>query len=166
MKNKVPTKQLFVLIFVGISFSLFLMAILEDGKLDKDIFRKEEVSLRGVYIANIPLWVEVADTLEKRRAGLSGRKKLEENRGMLFAFDTPDIHGIWMKDMNFSIDILWVDKDYRIIDIKQQARPESFPNIFYPRADAVYIIEVRSGFTRLHNINIGDKGVQIAHIAG
>lgn len=157
MSNKIITKQIFILVFVGISFSLFLIAILEDGKLDKDIFGKKEVSLRGIYIADIPIWVEIANTVDKRRIGLSDRKKLAENRGMLFAFDKPGRHGIWMKDMNFPIDIFWVDKDYRIIDIKMQARPESFPNIFRPRANAVYIIEVRSGFTRLHNINIGDK---------
>lgn len=158
MQNKkIVTKQIIILVFVGIATSLFLMAILEDGKLDDRVFGTDKTSLMGIYIADIPVWVEVADTFEKRRTGLSETEELEEDRGMLFVFNSPDKYGIWMKDMNFPIDIFWVDEGNRIIDIQIQAEPESFPEIFYPRANALYVIETAEGFTRMHNINIGDK---------
>lgn len=56
MKYKLRKKNLFILIFVSIAFSLFLMAILEDGKLDKNIFKAEKVSIRGIYINDIPVY--------------------------------------------------------------------------------------------------------------
>lgn len=157
MTNKLIKKQIVILIFIGFAFSLFLISILEDGKLDKEIFGKDKMSLATVYIADIPLWVEVADSFEKRKTGLSGRESLKEDRGMLFVFDRSLKHGIWMKDMNFPIDIFWIDENNRIVDIQTNAEPESFPKIFYPKADAMYIIETISGFQRIYNINIGDR---------
>jgi hypothetical protein len=157
IKLKISRKDIFVLIFIGAAFSLFLMSTLEDGRLDKNVFGAEKTAIRGIYIGDIPIWVEVANTVEKRKTGLSGRKNLSEDRGMLFAFDKPDKHGIWMKDMNFSIDILWIDENYKIIDIKKQAESESFPEIFHPSENATYVIEVMAGFVEMHNINIGDR---------
>ena len=101
------------------------MAILENGKLDKQVFGTDKAYLSTIYIADIPLWVEVANSLEKRRLGLSGRKILKEDRGILFVFDKPSNHGIWMKDMNFPIDIFWIDSENRIVDIQMRATPES-----------------------------------------
>ena len=43
-----------------------------------------------------------------KRKGLSGR--VETNDEMLFVFEREDYYGFWMKDMNFPIDIAWLDK--------------------------------------------------------
>ena len=157
---KISRRDIFILILVGIAFSLFLMAILEDERLSQNtlnVFGAEKVSTKGIYIGDVPVWVDVANTVEKRKIGLSGRKELTEGRGMLFAFDKSGKHGIWMKDMNFAIDILWVDENYEIVDIKKQAESASFPEIFRPSEDAMYVIEVIVGFVETYDINIGDK---------
>ena len=60
--------------------------------------------------------VEVAATAETRSKGLSGRGSLEEGTGMLFIFDSPAQYGFWMKDMNFAIDIVWIDEKFHIVD--------------------------------------------------
>ncbi|MBL7045329.1 MAG: DUF192 domain-containing protein [Parcubacteria group bacterium] len=157
IKSNIKVKSIFILVFIGIAFSLFLMSILDGGKLDRSIFKSKEVTIRGIYIDDIPIWVEVANTIEKRRVGLSGRKKLSEDRGMLFVFDRLDRHGIWMKDMNFPIDILWIDENHEIIDIKKDAQIESFPEVFRPSDYSKYVVEVNSGFIEMNDINIGDE---------
>ena len=71
----------------------------------------------------ICFYVEVADTLNEREKGLSGKQSLEINKGMLFIFEKETLSGFWMKDMNFPIDIIWIDKNMRIIGIEKSPVP-------------------------------------------
>ncbi|TSC90524.1 MAG: hypothetical protein G01um10142_420 [Parcubacteria group bacterium Gr01-1014_2] len=58
--------------------------------------------------------------------------------------------------MNFPIDVIWLDENYRVVDIAHNVRPDSFPEIFEPRAPALYILEVNAGFARRNGIETGD----------
>ena len=88
------------------------------------------------------LTVEVADTPSARVRGLSGRAALPANRGLLFDFKRDGRHGIWMKDMRFAIDIIWLDHDARVVDVKRGARPETFPEVYRPKRAARYVLEL------------------------
>ncbi|MSR73269.1 DUF192 domain-containing protein [Candidatus Parcubacteria bacterium] len=110
-------------------------------------------------INNTHINIEVADTYAKRVLGLSRRTSLAENTGLLFIWTEPKDVGIWMKDMNFPIDIVWIDASGKIIDIKQAVSPDTFPTVFYPRTPALYVLELNAGFTEKHNIKIGDMVV-------
>lgn len=85
--------------------------------------------------------LSVADTPKKRDQGLSGKEKLLPNTGMFFKFDELGQQGIWMKDMNFAIDILWLDEKCKVVAFKS-ATPESFPETFTPKTEALYVVEV------------------------
>lgn len=104
--------------------------------------------------------VQIADTPETRQQGLSGFKKLEPDEGMLFVFDEPGIYPFWMKDMQFSIDILWLRKiteqEYRIVHIEQGVSPETFPQSFVSPDLADAVLEVPSGFTSVNNLDLRD----------
>ena len=63
--------------------------------------------------------VEIADTVFKRFMGLMGRRRLESGNGL---FIVP-CDGIHMCFMRFSIDAVYVDKDYRIKKIVRGLRP-------------------------------------------
>lgn len=89
--------------------------------------------------------------------GLSGRDKLDENAGLLFVHDGPGIYGIWMKDMRFPIDVIWLDEDYRVVDMAENVEPDSFPKIFEPSPPALYILEVNTGFAERNGIETGDS---------
>lgn len=102
--------------------------------------------------------LEKVDTDAARQKGLSGRDSLPSNAAMLFIFDTDDHWGIWMKDMKFPIDIIWLDKDYTVVDIKENASPESYPDVFRPRVPARYVLEVNAGVVSNNAILIGAKG--------
>lgn len=122
---------------------------------------------RTVFIEGLPISVEIADTAESRARGLSGRDSLAVNTGLLLSFPELGSHGIWMKDMRFPIDVIWIapisdtsssggGQGLRIVDIRENVRPETFPEIFYPARSALYILEVNAGFVEIHSIEVGD----------
>lgn len=132
------------------------------------VIKKPKIQLKTVIeasktikIGENVLNVEMADTNTKRVQGLSGKVGLRENEGMLFVFDTEGYYGIWMKDMNFPIDIAWLDKNKKIIYIKNAVGPETYPKVFYAfETDApvlnLYVLETSAGFLAENNIKIGD----------
>ena len=79
---------------------------------EKSIFPYETngFSKKTIHIGRVPIAVAIADTLEKRTQGLSGRESLSANEGLLFVFSTSGAYGIWMKDMRFPIDIIWISE--------------------------------------------------------
>lgn len=87
--------------------------------------------------------------------GLSDRPILAENSGLFFIFPYSDTHGIWMKEMNFPIDIIWLDENYQIVAVKENAAPDSYPEVFKPTTPALYVLEVPAGFVQKHKISVG-----------
>ena len=110
-----------------------------------------------IQIGDATLRVEVADTDQKRARGLSGRPALAENEGMLFVFEEPGRYGFWMKDMNFSIDIIWIGQDKKVVEIMNTIAPETFPEVFYSKELIQYVVETRAGFAKENNVQLGDK---------
>lgn len=101
--------------------------------------------------------IQKVSTEAERSKGLSGKKCIPEDQAMLFVFDKPDTYGFWMKDMNFSIDIIWLDADKEVVFIQNNATPESYPHIFKPKDKSLYVLEVASGMADSLNITIGTQ---------
>ena len=110
-----------------------------------------------VEIGSTKVKAEIAGTMAKQMQGLMFRQGIKENDGMLFVFDDYDYHSIWMMNMNFSIDIIWI-KDGKIVDIYKNAQPcgISCPT-YVPRSMDNYVLEVNSGFVEKHGIEVGDN---------
>ncbi len=90
--------------------------------------------------------IEIVDTPELRKKGLSGRQQLENKKGMLFKYDEPSLRNcIWMKDMNFSLDIIWLNDKKEVTDVKKDVSPETFSESFCPKGETQYVLEVNSG---------------------
>ena len=133
--------------------------------------RKEEVEIteknwRTIYpdtvearIGSTTLEASVADSLGERIKGLSDTPFLPENVVKLFVFEVEGSHSIWMKDMNYSIDILWLDKDGLVVHYKENVAPETYPESFASPVPSWYVIEANAGFVKEHNIKIGDDFV-------
>lgn len=96
-------------------------------------------------IGKTTLTVEIADTDSEREQGLSGRKNLPKDQGMLFVLDEPGQYGFWMKDMNFPIDIVWLDSHKKIIGITKNLQPNSYPKIFMSPLGTKYVLELNPG---------------------
>lgn len=90
--------------------------------------------------------VRVVSSAADRQKGLSGTKYLPSDRGMLFDFSEEKRWGIWMKDMNYAIDIIWIDASKRVVDMVENADPSSYPSItFKPKKPARYVLELAAG---------------------
>lgn len=99
--------------------------------------------------------VDVARTDAELVRGLSERTRLGDQEGMLFVFEKDSRQGIWMKDMNFPIDIIWLDSQKRVVHIVRDASPESYPVVFTPPVDARYVLEVPAGSVARWGVNVG-----------
>lgn len=113
---------------------------------------------KEICLQNICVSAEIADTESKRKLGLMFRKSLPKNQGMLFVFEREDNYSFWMKNMQISLDIIWIDKDKRIADIKTNAPPckDSCSGIM-PQEKTQYVLEVNAGFVERNRIKIGDR---------
>ncbi len=121
-----------------------------------DDWRAVYPKTQDLKIADVLVQASVAKTWAERIKGLSNTPYLPEEVVKLFVFDTIGEHSIWMKDMNYAIDIIWVDAENKIVDIKKNATPESYPESFSPKTEALYVIETRVGFVDKNKIKIGD----------
>lgn len=94
----------------------------------------------------------VAESWPERIKGLSDTPYLPETVVKFFVFDSPGFHSIWMKDMQYSLDIIWLNSAGEIVHIVEGAAPESFPAMFVPEQEAVYVVEAVAGFVQKNDI--------------
>ena len=116
-------------------------------------------SLASLEFSQGAVMVEIADEPDEREQGLSGRESLAEKHGMLFIFETSGYHGFWMKDMRFSIDIVWMDDNWRVVDIHRSIAPSTYPTIFKPKLPARYVLELNAGAADSMKIDHGQTAV-------
>jgi len=142
--------------FIKKAFFLILGLVIIFGSIF--LFFQRQIDLGSnakiVKINDTSIKVEIADTVESRAQGLSERKILRDGTGMLFIFDSSGQYGFWMKDMNFSIDIVWISESFEVIGIEHEVTPETFPTIFYPPGPVRYVLELPAGFSRNRGIDI------------
>lgn len=101
----------------------------------------------------------LARTDAEKKKGLGERTSLPIDQAMLFEFDEPYKYGIWMKDMHFPIDVLWLDSEGTIVDMVHDMEPSSYPTAYHPQKAAVYVVETNSGVIDTLSLEIGDKAV-------
>jgi len=132
---------------VAVSIAVFSMF---GGARYASKMRQETMRVGGVQLT-----VDIAATPAERQQGLSGRDSLGAGRGMLFVFDDSGPWGFWMKDMRFSIDIIWVDADGRVVTVAPSVSPQSYPSVYTPTSPARYVLEVPAGFAKQNTIVAG-----------
>ena len=101
--------------------------------------------------------VEVANTKASRELGLSGRPSMGDDEGLLFVFDKPGKYGFWMKDMNFQLDLIWINQNGLVVDIERKLTPDSYPETFINEVDASYVLEINAGLAEKFGLYIGSK---------
>lgn len=109
-----------------------------------------------VTIGSIPLKASVAETMTQRIKGLSDTPFLPDDVVKLFVFGAPGSHSIWMKDMNYPIDILWADEEGVIVHIEENVSPDTYPKSFPSPVPAWYVIEANAGFIASSSVTLGD----------
>lgn len=116
-----------------------------------------QAAVQTLNINGYPIVAELAATPETLEKGLSGRGALSEGTGMLFVFPVEGQYAFWMKDMSFPIDIMWISATGTIIHMAEGVTPGSYPQDFAPPTPARYVLEVPSGWSEAHSVEVGDK---------
>ena len=85
---------------------------------------------------------------------------LADDKGMLFVFDEPGKRSMWMKNMQFHLDIIWFDENGSVVSIKKNVPPCITPlEVMSCKSDGVsaenaqYVLEMTSGYVDEHSIN-------------
>ena len=105
-------------------------------------------------VGGIEIEVEIADDADERQRGLMYRESLEENQGMLFVYPEQRTLGFWMKNTLIPLDIAYIDREGRIVDI-QQMEPQT-TETYDSAAPAMYALEMNQGWFEANGIRIGD----------
>lgn len=104
--------------------------------------------------------VVVAASQQEREVGLSETKSLQQDQGMIFLFEKPDYYPFWMKNMQFPIDIIYINNG-TIVTIKNNAEPPKNKNesltIYTPTAPSDKVLEIQAGLSKKYNFKNGDK---------
>ena len=129
-------------------FSLLFIPLLKAEETTKVIINNN--------IKDIHFNVEVVRKKIERERGLMFRKSLNLNRGMLFIFTNESKVNMWMKNTLISLDIIFISKDYKIVDIINNAKAMS-KDILTSSVEAKYALEINAGLVKKLNIKIGNN---------
>ena len=90
--------------------------------------------------------------------GLTSITQLKKNHGMLFVFGKEKKYNITCNGMSFPIDIIFIDKNLKIVDFYENADQSWNPfKSFVPKKECKYILEMGSGFIEKNKLTINDK---------
>lgn len=94
--------------------------------------------------------VELANSFLRRGLGLIGRRSLAENGGLIL-YPNNNIHMFFMR---FPIDVIFADRDDRIVGLRHSFKPW---RPFAAARNARYTIELPAGILRTTTTEVGDQ---------
>lgn len=101
-------------------------------------------------------YADLAVTDLERKRGLGGTASLDHSAALLMVFDKEDKWRISMKDMNYPIDILWINEEQKVVNIVRGAQPDSYPDkVYVPHKKALYVLELPEGSIKQYSISNG-----------
>jgi len=120
------------------------------------------ISGPAVKIGDAVFPVELVIDSADRRQGLSDRPSLDQGTGMLFIFEEEQSLSFWMRNMQFPLDMIWIDAQCRLVDISRDV-PVPPPDTddsdllrYRPKNAARFVLEINAGETSEAGINVDD----------
>jgi uncharacterized membrane protein (UPF0127 family) len=107
---------------------------------------------------------EVADNHFERVQGLQHREDLAEGSGMLFVFEEPTQVYFIMPNMNFPLDIIFIDGNGTVLNV-EEAEPEepgtdsSEYTRYLSDGKAKWVVEINQGLSQEYGIGPGTRFV-------
>lgn len=144
-------KSIFILIFLLFLFFVFFLFGLKMAS--QTTYGQVE------FPEKIEIVVEKALNKKQKQQGLSFREAILDSSGMLFVYEKPEIVSLWMKDMLFAIDMVWIVNN-KIVHIVEHAQPETDKKNLplYSFNDPIdFVLEVNAGFVQKYGIQEGDR---------
>ena len=103
-------------------------------------------SQNTMYLNGKSFHVTIARTQVEREKGLSATTSLSDKEAMVIVFPENSQSRIWMKDMKYPIDIVWLNDAKQVVYMVANAQPSSYPKTIYASpVPARYVIEFSAG---------------------
>jgi hypothetical protein len=153
------------LFWLGFNFSIFDEASIFNKVTEKSLTAmkkpvSDDYDKKKICFKDDCFDLKIADTAKKRQKGFQGRRSLDKEKGMLFIFEKEDFHSFWMKNTFIPLDIIWLNKNLKVVHIAFDVRPckNSSCHIITPDKKAFYVLEINGGMAQ----EIGlEKGKQM-----
>jgi uncharacterized membrane protein (UPF0127 family) len=114
----------------------------------------------AVFPSGAEFSLEVVADPASRRLGYMFREHVGPREGMLFVFEQADRHSIWMKNCKVPLDIIWLDPDFRVVEIARDQPPcpehGECPSLV-PMRTARYVLEVAAGGAAEQDLELGER---------
>ncbi len=151
-----PTRQRNIMFTFAVMLALPLAFLFVMN--ERDLARVRAFCTRGTHLLyhnERPLVVSLLKTAEERARGLSWKVGLPLDEGVVFVFDADGPQSFWMKDMQFTIDIIYFDSAWRVVRMFPDIRPDSYPATVDSPDNTRFALEVTSGFVARENLVVG-----------
>jgi len=125
------------LILVSVVFVMFAAWLL---------LAPHRVASKELTIGSRVLHVDMATTEAQRERGLGGRTSMTNDQGMLFVFPERGVYPFWMKDMQFPLDIVWIDHGTvtEVATLEPPANAAKQPQEYMPKFPADHVLEINA----------------------
>jgi len=146
---------IYLILILAVIISLYFIFI---KKPSEPQFKKEgEVTFYKIlnrhFVKKVD--IEVANNYDERMQGLMYRTKMDEDNGMLFIFEYPDIKSFWMKNTILPLDIMFIDSIGVIDTIYRHTTPYS-EKLVWSRKKVQFVVEMNTGWSDKNGVNEGD----------
>ena len=124
---------------------------------------RTEFSKGTVRIDENVITVEIADTAAERQRWLTFRQdRLANDTALLLKYDEPDLHQVWMLNIEYNLDLVWLDSDGNVVYMIENAPPcqnvvETVSCTYKTTSRSLYVMAGTAGFIDAHGISNGSK---------
>jgi uncharacterized protein len=101
------------------------------------------------------LWVEVACTPAEQNFGLSYRKRLPRNGGMLFVYPHCPVVTMWMRQTYLSLDMVFINPQGRVAHIAANLQPHALGDVT-AACPTWAVLELAGGTSARLGLAVGD----------
>ena len=149
---KLKSYKLFLFLILGICLTSQISISCEAQFLTKEKIVLENKLSKDKAI----FFVELAKNEYAREKGLQCKKYLKKNEGMLFIWSDEDYRNFWMKNTAIPLDLIYINSNFKIVDIYFDAEPLS-KKIIKSKKKAQYVLELNAGRLNYLGFQLGDS---------
>lgn len=122
----------------------------------------EDLNTREVGLPNGKrIRAEIMKTPDEMMKGMMFRDSIAPDRGMLFVHERPGKYPYWMYQVRIPLDIIWLDRDHRIVEISAATPPCKTAASQCPSyggaAVAQFVLELGGGRAAANGLKLGDR---------
>ena len=123
---------------------------------EAQFLKKEKIVIENKLSKNKEFFlVELAKNEYERKKGLQCKKYLKKNEGMLFMWSDEDHRNFWMKNTAIPLDLIYINSNFKIVDIYFDTEPLS-KKIIKSKKKAQYVLELNAGRLNYLGFQLGD----------